>query len=68
MVMDLEPLHPIQLERLRAMTPQEKWDIFLGLSRTAREIRRAAYRRKNPGWDEGQVERAVAQEFARAGT
>lgn len=66
--MDLEPLHPLQLERLRAMTPEEKLQIFRGLLRTAREVRSAAYRRKHPEWDEAQIAQAVAQEFARART
>lgn len=40
--MTLEPLHPIQAARLREMTPAEKWNVALGLLRTARETRRAA--------------------------
>jgi hypothetical protein len=66
--MKLEPLHPLQLERLRAMTPQEKWDVFRGMMRTAREVRSAAYRHRHPDWTEDQISRAVAQEFARGRT
>jgi hypothetical protein len=66
--MKLEPLHPLQLERLRAMTPDEKWAVFRGMMRTAREVRSAAMRRLHPDWDEDQISRAVAQEFARGRT
>jgi len=34
----------------------------------AREIRRAAWRRKHPDWDAARIEQAVAQEFARGRT
>lgn len=66
--MKLEPLHPIQLARLRAMTIEEKWTVFRGMLRTAREVRRAGIRRLHPEWDADAVERALAQEFARGRT
>jgi len=66
--MELEPLHPLQVARLRAMTPEEKWTVFRGMLRTAREVRRAAWRRKHPEWAAEQIEKAVAQEFARGRT
>lgn len=66
--MKLEPLHPIQIARLREMTPSEKWNVALGLLRTARETRRAAIRRAHPDWASEQVERELARELACART
>jgi hypothetical protein len=66
--MTLEPLHPVQLARLRAMTPAEKWAVFCGMLRTARDVRRAAWRRMHPDWEHERIEQAIAQEFARGRT
>ena len=65
---DLEPLHPIQLRRFREMTPNEKWSVFRGMQRTAREVRSAAVRRLHPDWDDACVAREIAKEFARGRT
>lgn len=48
--MILEPLHPVQAQRLRAMSPAEKWDVAKGLLRTARETRRAGLALRHPDW------------------
>jgi hypothetical protein len=64
----LEPLHPIQIARFTAMTPDEKWQIAKSLLRTAREVRRAAIRGQHPDWDAPRVEAALAREFACART
>jgi hypothetical protein len=66
--MHLEPLHPIQLARLRAMTPAEKLTVLRGMQRTARQVRHAAHRRLHPDWTTERIEQAVAQEFARGRT
>jgi hypothetical protein len=66
--MKLEPLHPVQIQRFRQMTPVEKWDVALGLLRTARETRRAALRGKNPSLTESEIERALAKELSCART
>lgn len=66
--MKLEPLHPVQIQRFRQMTPVEKWDVALGLLRTARETRRAALRGGNPNLTETEIERALAKELSCART
>jgi hypothetical protein len=66
--MKLEPLHPVQLKRLREMTPTEKWQVALGLMHTARETRRVALRAKHPDWNSSEIEAALAKEFIRART
>lgn len=63
-IVDLEPLHPIQLRRFREMTPDEKWTIFRAMQRTAREVRSAAIRRLHPAWDDARVDQEVAREIA----
>jgi len=66
--MNLEPLHPVQIQRFRQMTPIEKWDVALGLLRTARETRRAVLRGRNPNLTETEIERALAKELSCART
>jgi hypothetical protein len=65
---NLEPLHPIQAKRLRAMSPAEKWDVAKGLLRTARETRRAGLALRHPEWSPQQIEQELARELARART
>jgi hypothetical protein len=66
--MTLEPLHPIQAERLRAMSPAEKWEVAKGLLRTARQTRRAGIALRHPEWSPQQIEQELAHELARART
>ena len=66
--MKLEPLHPVQIQRFRQMTPVEKWNVALGLLGTARATRRAALRMRNPNLTEAEIERALAKELSRART
>jgi len=66
--MNLEPLHPIQIARFRAMTAQEKWDVAKGLLGTARATRRAAILQNNPSWTPDMVEKELAREIACART
>ena len=66
--MTLEPLHPIQIHRFREMSPEEKWNVSLGLLRTARETRRAALRARHPDWGPAEIENALARELTRART
>lgn len=66
--MDLEPLHPIQIERFRAMTPVEKFNIARGLLHTARQVRRAGIGLAHPDWTPEEVERELARETTRGRT
>lgn len=67
-IMTLEPLHPIQAERLRAMTSAEKWEVAKGLLRTARATRRCGIALRHPDWSPEQIERELAREITRART
>ena len=60
----LEPLHPVQVARFRAMSGQEKWEVAKGLLGTARATRRAAICHAHPDWTAEEVERELAREFA----
>lgn len=62
--MHIEPLHPIQLARFRAMSPMEKWEISKAMLKTATDIRRAVLRKEHPDWTTDQVERRIAWERA----
>jgi hypothetical protein len=66
--MELEPLHPLQIERFRAMSFQEKMAVSQGLFRMARRARLESIRQSHPGLDEEQCLRLVAKEFARSRT
>ncbi len=66
--MDLEPLHPIQIERLRTMTPVEKFEIAHGLLITARQTRRAGIGLAHPDWTPEEIERELARETTRGRT
>lgn len=64
----LEPLHPLQVQSLRAMSVAEKWEVAKGLLRTARQTRRAGISLRHPEWSPRQVEEELARELARART
>ena len=65
MVLVVDTLHPLQIQRFREMTFQEKYRISQSLFRMAREARVRAYQRGNPTWNHSQCLAAVAQEFTR---
>ena len=67
-IMTLEPLHPLQVQRLRAMSFAEKWEVAKGLLRTARQTRRAGIAMRHPDWTPRQIEEELARELARART
>ena len=66
--MQLEPLHPIQIQRFREMSFAEKWAVAQGLWIMARNARISATRRANPDLNEEECQKLVAREFARART
>ena len=65
MVPMIEPLHPIQREALRRMSPAEKWSISLGLLETATQSRLAALRQAHPDWTEDRLRAELAMERRR---
>jgi hypothetical protein len=67
-IMTLEPLHPLQAQRLGAMSAAEKWEVAKGLLRTARQTRRAGLALHHPDWSAERIEQELARELARART
>ena len=65
MIPRIEPLHPIQREALRRMSPAEKWSISLGLLETATQARLAALRQAHPDWTEDRLQSELAMERRR---
>ena len=61
----IEPLHPVQREALRGMSPAEKWKIALGLLETATESRLAALRNNHPDWPDDRLRAELAMERRR---
>ena len=61
----MEPWDPRQMEALRRMTHEEKWQIVMSLLQTATDTRLAALRRNHPEWSEAQVEAELAAERIR---
>ena len=54
-----EPMHPLQIARLRRMTPAEKLDAMAQLWAAARELTRSGIRTRHPDWTEEQVAREL---------
>jgi len=66
--MELERLHPVQIQRFRSMSFREKMAVAQGLFRMARRARVEAVRKIHPGLGEEECRRLVAKEFARSRT
>ena len=65
MIPVIEPLHPIQREALRKMSPAEKWKISLGLLEMATESRLVALRQAHPDWPDDRLRDELAAERRR---
>ena len=65
MVPVIEPLHPIQREALRRMSPAEKWGISLGLLETATQSRLASLRQAHSEWSDDRLRAELAMERRR---
>ena len=60
--------HARQLAIVRAMTPIQRLQRALEMSRTMRELLAAGFRSRHPDWDEAQIARAVADRILHART
>ncbi len=61
--------HAHQVAIYRAMTPEQRLHVALGMNRTVRELMALGFRGRNPAWTEAEVSRAVADRilYARTG-
>ena len=55
----------VQIEQLRQAGPEARVEMAAEMSDVVRELALAAIRRRHPEFDEGQVNRALAQRFLR---
>ena len=57
----LEPLHPVQVQAYRRMTPTDKHRAYLGMVDCARKLKRSGVRTQHPEWTDEELDRAVAR-------
>ena len=63
-----EPIHPLQLEGFRRMTPAQKLEMVAALYRAGIELKMAGLRSAHPEWSEQQLEREARRSLLYAGT
>jgi Rv0078B-related antitoxin len=60
--------HAHQAAIYRAMTPEQRLQVALGMNRTVRELMAVGFRDRHPAWTEAEVRRAVADRILYAST
>jgi hypothetical protein len=63
-----EPIHPVQLEGFRGMTPAEKLKMVGELYLTGIRLRMAGLRLAHPDWPDERLEREARRSLLYAGT
>lgn len=63
-----EPLHPIQIEGFKRMTPREKLQMVVSLYATGLRLRVAGLRMKHPDWPIERLEFEARRALLYAGT
>ena len=64
----LEPIHPIQVEGFRRMTPADKLRMVADLYETGIRLRVAGLRMTHPDWPDDRLEREARRSLLYAGT
>lgn len=64
----LEPIHPMQLEGFKRMTPAQKLRMVAELYEAGIRLRVAGLRLAHPDWPEEQLEREARRSLLYAGT
>jgi hypothetical protein len=64
----LEPLHPVQIEGFRRMTPAEKLQMVADLYHAGIRLRMAGLRLQHPDWPDERLEREARRSLLYAGT
>jgi hypothetical protein len=62
------PLHPVQIEGLRRMSPGRKIELVCELYRTGVRLRVAGLRLRHPDWTDAQLEFEARRALRHAGT
>ncbi|MGH8707668.1 MAG: hypothetical protein ACREVD_06375 [Burkholderiales bacterium] len=63
-----EPIHPVQIEAFRRMTPAEKLQRVAELYETGIRLRAAGLRLAHPDWPQERLEREARRALLYAGT
>jgi hypothetical protein len=63
-----EPIHPVQIEGFRRMTPAEKLEMVSVLYETGIRLRMAGLRLAHPDWPDDRLEREARRSLLYAGT
>jgi hypothetical protein len=63
-----EPIHPLQAEGFRRMSPAKKLQMIADLYRAGIRLRAAGLRLKHPDWTQEQLEREARRSLLHAGT
>jgi hypothetical protein len=63
-----EPIHPLQLEGFRRMTPAQKLQMVADLYHAGIRLKVAGLRMAHPEWSEQQLEREARRSLLYAGT
>lgn len=63
-----EPLHPVQLEGFRRMSPADKLRMVEALYQTGIALRVAGLRTRHPDWTQSQLEFEARRSLRHAGT
>ncbi len=63
-----EPLHPVQVEAFRRMTPEQKLERVCELNRTGIRLRMEGLRMLNPDWSDARLEFEARRALLHAGT
>ncbi len=57
----IEPIHPVQIEALKKMTPEAKLKAIIDMWHLGREMMATGIRMRHPDWDEAAVWEEVRQ-------
>jgi hypothetical protein len=63
-----EPLHPVQIEAFRRMTPEQKLQRVSDLYHAGIRLRMQGLRMQHPDWPDERLERAARRSLLYAGT
>jgi len=64
----LEPIHPVQLEGLRRMSPARKLRMVAELYEAGIKLRAAGLRLAHPDWPQERLEQEARRSLSHAGT
>ena len=63
-----EPIHPVQIEGLRRMTPAQKLQMVADLYNAGIQLKAAGLRMAHPDWSDERLEREARRSLRHAGT